>query len=225
MNKVVLEFCNIGFGYDKPLFNNISFKLHSNEILTILGGSGKGKTTLLKLANRLIDPTKGKIFYLSKNINIISPLKLRKEVCYIPQIPYMTEGTVKDNILLPFIKDKSYNLDNIVNSLLFKVGLDNSYSHRIANELSVGEQQRIAICRTMLNKCKILLLDEPSSALDYNNTLIIVKTLKDFIDKKHISIIAVTHKLSFAKLLDGRNLILKNNGISEVSNLDYNLLY
>jgi putative ABC transport system ATP-binding protein len=228
MNEVILEFCNISFGYDskKTLLNKVGFKVHANEIVTILGASGKGKTTILKLANRLLSPTRGDIFYLNKNINTLSPLKLRKELCYLSQIPYMIEGTVKDNIVLPFIKDKlPYDVSHQVNSLLLGVGLDSSYLNRIASDLSVGEQQRVALCRIMLNRCKILLLDEPNSALDYKNTLTLVKTLKELIITKGLSLVVITHKLSFAKLLGGRNLVLKDTGISETDNLNQAILY
>ncbi len=222
-DNVNLEFCEVSFQYNKKemLHDKLSFQIKKNEIVSILGPSGTGKSTLLKLANRLLEISSGCIRYLGKDIKEISPLKLRKELGYLPQVPYLIEGTVRDNLLLAFSqKELPVNLDEIISKAMLEVGLQEKYISKPSHELSVGEKQRVALARTILNQSKILLLDEPNSALDQDNSQILVKTLKNLVKEKEISIIIVTHQLDFAKQMSGRYLVLRNAEITEVNDPD-----
>jgi len=216
-----LELINVSFRFtNQPdLLSNISFSTENHPVNIIVGPSGTGKSTLLKLCNRLIDCSEGDIRYNGISIYQQSPLLIRKEIGYLPQIPCLTEGNVRANILLPFQQKaiSDISIDSI-NRLLRDVGLSEEYLNRDTMELSVGEKQRIVIVRTLLNDSKILLLDEPNSALDEDNSTILIRCLRGVVHQKGVSLIVVTHNLDFARKLGGRYLLLKSGTLIEVNN-------
>ncbi len=219
MSHKILEFQNISFQYPQQdrIFRNVSFTVSIGEIIVILGLSGSGKSTILKLTNRLIELSEGEILYDGRDIKSISPLLLRKELGYLPQTPHLIEGSVRDNLFLPFVhKGKSNELDHQMTPILTEVGLNDGYLDRPSKELSVGEKQRVALARTLLNQSKVLLLDEPNSALDEENSRILIRCLKRIVDQEGITIIVVTHQLDFAKSLGGRYLLLKHGAVEEI---------
>ncbi|HEO65427.1 MAG TPA: ABC transporter ATP-binding protein [Spirochaetes bacterium] len=219
MNHNILEFQNISFQYPQRdrIFQHVSFTVSQGEVIVILGLSGSGKSTILKLTNRLIELSEGTIHYNGRDIKSLSPLLLRKELGYLPQTPHLIEGNVRDNLLLPFDhKVESSELNHKISHILTEVGLRDSYLDRSSQDLSVGEKQRVALARTLLNQSKVLLLDEPNSSLDEENSRILIKCLKRIIDEDGITIVMVTHQLDFARTLGGRYLLLKNETIEEI---------
>ncbi len=216
--KIILESDQLSFGYSKRkrLLNDITFQLKSGDITIILGKSGEGKSTILKLLNRLLTPSSGVIRYNQINIQDISPLQLRKDLGYIPQIPYLIEGTVRDNLLLPFYKrDIPTDINLIFIEKLVEVGLEEEILYQNAQELSVGQKQRISIVRSLLNEPKILLMDEPSSALDKENIKLLIQSLKTIVQQEALTLLIVTHNLDFAREIDGRLLYLKDGTIKK----------
>ncbi|MDH5680204.1 MAG: ABC transporter ATP-binding protein [Spirochaetota bacterium] len=216
----ILKLTNVSFRYDNQpeLLSNISFSTAKHQISIIVGPSGTGKSTLLKLCNRLIDCSEGDIHYNGLSIYQQSPLQIRKKIGYLPQIPYLTDDKVRDNILISFQqKDISDNNSRDIIRLLREVGLSEEYLERSSLELSVGEKQRIAIVRTLMNNSKILLLDEPNSALDEDNSVILIRCLKRLVLQEGVSLIVVTHNLDFARKLGGRFLLLKGGSLVEVN--------
>ena len=218
-NNIILEYLKVSYGYreEEVIFNDISFQIGNQEVVVIIGSSGRGKSTLLKLANRLIDPVSGEIQYCGRDVKSLNPLQLRKEIGYIPQIPYLIEGSVKDNLLLPFDqKEIPENIDEIFYQKLKEVGLSHESLSRPYEKLSVGEKQRVALARSLLNNSKLLLLDEPTSALDEENTLLLINSLKRVVEEELVSLLIVTHQLDFAKRIGDRYLYLDGKGLREV---------
>jgi len=215
----ILEFCHVSFHYDNNtrILNDISFKIEMKEIVVILGKSGNGKSTLLKLANRLLELSAGSIYYKGKDIRDISPLDLRREVGYLSQTPHLIEGTVKDNLLLPFQRQRfSGDLKKLFSETLLNVGLNEKFLLRSYRQLSVGEKQRISLARTLVNRPSVLLLDEPNAALDEENTRTLIRSLKNVIHEQPVAILVVTHQIDFAKKLGDRFLVLQNGSITEI---------
>jgi ABC-type multidrug transport system ATPase subunit len=162
----------------------------------VAGPSGSGKSSLLRLLNRLADPESGTVAYRGRDVREPDVLELRREVCLVPQLPALIEGTVADNI---GYAARLWDLDTDVPRLLDLAGLDDSYAERDASRLSVGEQQRAMLARALALEPDVLLLDEPTSALDEEARGAVEATLVDLRERVDASIVLVTHDLEQAR--------------------------
>ena len=180
----------------------------------IVGASGVGKSTLLRLLNRLADPVVGSVRYRGRDLRDADVLALRRDVGLVPQLPALLEGTVADNVLYgPRLAGRAADLA----ASLSLAGLDPAFGPRRAAALSVGEQQRVMLARTLALKPSVLLLDEPTSALDDATKAAIETTLRDLRDRLGLSLVLVTHDLEQAARLADRVLALGPEGLREVS--------
>jgi putative ABC transport system ATP-binding protein len=162
----------------------------------VAGPSGSGKSSLLRLLNRLADPDSGVVAYRGRDVREADVLELRREVCLVPQLPALLEGTVADNIRYAA---GLWDLEPDVRRLLGLAGLDPSYADRAASRLSVGEQQRAMLARALALEPDVLLLDEPTSALDEEARGAVEATLVDLRERVDASIVLVTHDLEQAR--------------------------
>lgn len=162
----------------------------------VAGPSGSGKSSLLRLLNRLADPDSGAVAYRGRDVREADVLELRREVCLVPQLPALLEGTVADNIRYAA---GLWDLEPDVPRLLGLAGLDPSYADRAASRLSVGEQQRAMLARALALEPDVLLLDEPTSALDEESRGAVEATLVDLRERVDASIVLVTHDLEQAR--------------------------
>jgi putative ABC transport system ATP-binding protein len=162
----------------------------------VAGPSGSGKSTLLRLLNRLSDPVSGTVQYEGGDVRERDPLELRREVCLVPQLPALLEGTIEDNVR--FAADLA-GRDPDVPHLLDLAGLDGSFADRDAAKISVGEQQRAMLARGLALEPRVLLLDEPTSALDEDARGAVEGTLLDLRARVKISTVLVTHDLAQAR--------------------------
>lgn len=169
----------------------------------IVGPSGVGKSTLLRLLNRLADPDRGEIAYRGRPLDSYEPLALRREVSLVPQLPALLEGTVESNLRYaaelagePLERDQT----------LGRAGLDPSFASRDVTKLSVGEQQRAMLARALAQRPSVLLLDEPTSALDPAARDRIEAALAELRRELEISIVLVTHDPEQARRLGDRVL-------------------
>jgi putative ABC transport system ATP-binding protein len=156
----------------------------------IVGPSGSGKSTLLRLLNRLADPDHGTISYRGGSIDACDPLRLRREVALVPQLPGLLEGTVESNLGYA-ARLAGEPLD--APRCLRLAGLDPDFAGRDVGRLSVGEQQRAMLGRALAQKPEVLLLDEPTSALDHDARDAIEATLEGLRRELGISLVLVTH--------------------------------
>lgn len=165
----------------------------------VLGPSGAGKSTLLRLLNRLADPEAGRIVFRDQDVREFDPQALRREVCLVPQLPALVEGTVADN--LSFAGSFGSGVEADPDTLLPLAGLDPSFAERDASQLSVGEQQRVMLARALSLEPKVLLLDEPTSHLDEESRDVIEGALSTLRENSGISLILVTHDREQAERL------------------------
>jgi len=162
----------------------------------LVGPSGAGKSTLLRLLNRLADPVQGSVRYRGEDVRGCDPQALRREVCLVPQLPALLEGTVADNI---HFAAELAGREPDVGRLLELAGLGPSFAERDAARLSVGEQQRAMLARALALEPRVLLLDEPTSALDPEIKAAVEGTLRELRRRLGISLILVTHDLDQAR--------------------------
>jgi osmoprotectant transport system ATP-binding protein len=155
---------------DTVVIEGLNLEINTGEFVVLIGESGSGKTTTMKMINRLIEPTGGKIYINDRDISTVSPIELRRDIGYVIQkiglLPHMTVG---ENIeLVPLLKEwPAEKRQERARELLDLVGLPSSiYYSRYPHELSGGQQQRIGIARALAVNPEIILMDEPFSALD-----------------------------------------------------------
>jgi len=221
-----IEFKNISFQYEnnKPIFNNLNIKINAGEKVGLVGYSGSGKSTFIKLILRLIEPQTGEILIDSQDIKKVTQNSLRQQIGTIPQHPELFHRTIMENIR--FSKANANDEDVVFSAIRarcheFISELPQKY-HSLVGErgikLSGGQKQRIAIARIFLKQAPILLLDEATSALDSITEHAIQKSLDELMVNKTTIIIA--HRLSTLKNMD-RILVFKDGRIVEDGSLDY----
>ncbi|QWV91788.1 ATP-binding cassette domain-containing protein [Geomonas oryzisoli] len=180
------------------LLDGISFSAKAGEITAIIGPSGGGKSTLIRLINRLTDPSEGRITIGGTDIATMDPLKLRRMVALVPQKPFMFEGTVLDNLQMPFRyrhQDPPAAQSTEVTEVLTLARLDRDLLERDSRSLSLGQQQRVGVARALITKPQVLLLDEPTSALDRRTSDELTATLREICHGRNLTMIMVTHDL------------------------------
>ena len=214
----MIEFRNIKKSYkNNVILDDFNLKIDKGDLVVLIGSSGCGKTTLLKMINRLHDATSGEILINGKNIKDIDPIKLRRSIGYVIQqtglFPHMT---VKENIeIIPKLMGKSQeDIDNKTVELLNMVGLDpEKYSDRYPVELSGGQQQRVGVARAFAADAEIILMDEPFSALDPITRTDLQEELFNIQREYKKTIVFVTHDMDEALNLADKICILKEGKI------------
>jgi len=211
---------NVSKTYDNGRIDavrDVSLDIAEGELLVLLGGSGYGKKTTLKLMNRLIERSSGRIDVGGEDIDASDPVHLRRRVGYVFQgIGLFPHMTVAENIgTAPrLLKWSRNNIDKRVNELLELVGLQPSeYASRYPRELSGGQQQRIGVARALAARPAVLLMDEPFGALDPITRDQIQDELKTLQRSLGLTIVLVTHDMTEALLLADRIAVMKDGQI------------
>jgi putative ABC transport system ATP-binding protein len=173
------------------------------EAIGLLGPSGSGKSTLLRLLNRLADPDRGRVLFRGDDVREQDVLELRRRAVLVPQLPALRAGSVAENVELgPRLAGRAADVPRA----LEQAGLGASFAERPADELSVGEQQRVMLARAMALEPEVLLLDEPTSALDEAARAAVERTLQDL--RGQVAIVLVTHDPAQAERLTDRTVRL-----------------
>lgn len=193
---------------DKILVEDATFEVQTGEVLAIVGPSGSGKSSLLRLLNRLDEPTSGTVFVEGTDYRQIAPRDLRRKLGMVNQRPFLFPGTVEQNLQFgPQQRGESLPPESI-EQLLTRVGLKGYASRNIAN-LSGGEAQRVSVARTLANSPLVLLLDEPTSALDEASKREVETSIQGIIRDQGLTCVLVTHDTAQAVRLAGRALLLE----------------
>lgn len=213
-----IEFQNVSKKFNNARYNavdKINLTIHEGEFITILGSSGCGKTTLLKLVNRLYEPDEGRISLFGEDIQSVDVIKVRRRIGYvIQQVGLFPHMTISDNIatvpkLLKWEKEK---IDSRTDELLALVGLNPSeFKQRFPSQLSGGQQQRIGLARALAIDPKIMLLDEPFGAIDSITRLKLQDELLQIHGGLKKTFLFVTHDIEEAFKM-GNRIIIMNDG-------------
>ena len=212
MDIITLEHVTKSFDGQKVL-EDFNLSVREGEFLTVIGRSGCGKTTMLKLINGLLIPDGGNVFVEGKNIAETDIIALRRRIGYVIQkrglFPHMT---VEKNITyVPVISGKKNKRENreLAVRLLKLVGLEEDKLHRYPSELSGGQQQRVGIARALAANPRILLMDEPFGALDE----ITRQTMQDEVlrlqKELKLTVIFITHDIREAMKLGDRVMVME----------------
>ena len=217
----MIEYKHVALRYgEKSVLEDVNLKIKDGEFMVLVGPSGSGKTTMLKMINRLLEPTDGNIYMEDKRIKDYNQRDLRLSTGYVlQQIALFPNLTVAENIaIIPEMK--GWNKDKIKHNtaeLLEIVGLPaKEYAGRFPSMLSGGEQQRVGIVRAIIGEPRILLMDEPFSALDAISRKQLQVLTKKLHNEFGVTIIFVTHDTDEALLLADRIAVLQNGQICQI---------
>lgn len=207
----------------KKAVDNMTIDIESGDFIAFIGTSGSGKTTALRMINRMIESTEGEITIDGKNIKELNPVELRRSIGYvIHQIGLMPHMTVKENIVLvpKLLKWSQEKKDEKAKELIRLVDLPEEYLDRYPSELSGGQQQRIGVVRALAAEQDIILMDEPFGALDP----ITRDTLQDLVKKLQQQLgktfIFVTHDMDEAIKLADKICIMTNGQVVQYDTPD-----
>jgi osmoprotectant transport system ATP-binding protein len=214
---------NLAKSYDGGVsyaVDDISFNVNPGEILTMVGESGCGKTTTLKMINRLIEPTRGEIIVNDVNILDLNPVELRRKIGYVFQeIGLFPHMTIAENVgIVPKLLGwPGANIEDRVAELLKLTGLrSDDYSHKMPSELSGGQRQRVGVARALAAWPEVMLMDEPFGALDPITRAGIQDEFKNLQKNLKLTVIMVTHDMMEALILADRVAIMQEGKIVSI---------
>ena len=213
---------------NKIILDDISLKIDEGSFVVFIGPSGCGKTTTLKLMNKLIEPTSGEIYIDGKPISKEDPIKLRRNIGYVIQsIGLFPHLTIRENIeLIPKLKKDQTDeeIEQKTLELMKMVGLNpDEFLDKYPSELSGGQQQRIGLVRAIATDAKIILMDEPFSALDPITRNQLQEWLYSLQEELKKTIVFVTHDMDEALKLADKICIMKDGKVQQYDTVE-NLL-
>jgi putative ABC transport system ATP-binding protein len=181
----------------RPVLRELGLEIGEGST-AVLGPSGVGKSTLLRLLNRLADPDQGRVLFRGEDVRELDVLELRRRAVLVPQVPAPLPGTVADNVRFgPRLAGREADVERALS--LAELAPD--YAERDAARLSVGERQRVMLARAVALEPDVLLLDEPTSALDPDARAGVERALVDLRERVRISTVLVTHDRAQAERL------------------------
>lgn len=216
-----LKFKNIRFSYgNNIILDNANFQFEKGRINIITGKSGAGKTSVFNLIVKLLEKFDGSILIDENEIHKYNPISLRKQIGFVEQEPFLLNETIRFNITLgeKYTEQKVRNACKQANILQTIERKEDKWDYMVGTKgdfLSVGEKQRLAIARALIRGAKMLLLDEPTSNLDYESRKVLYKTISEL--KDSVLIILITHNFNELPKEDINLYLLEKNRIRSVN--------
>ena len=210
----MIEVQNLSFSYGHhPVLSHVGFTAQSGECVGILGNNGAGKSTLITCINRIRTPDSGSVLIDGKAVGSMSRRELARSVAYVAQKNEMSQTTVFDCVLLgrkPYIRWAVGEEDlRLCTAMIHRVGLE-ALELRSLDELSGGELQKVMLARALVQRPKVLLLDEPTSNLDPRNQYEMMELVREVAREQHITVLIVIHDLNLALRYCDRFFFLKD---------------
>lgn len=220
-HEPMIKFEGVSKAYrDHTVLKNVNLSIQKGEFITVIGSSGCGKTTMLRLMNGLLTPDSGTVYINGKDISKVDQIELRRHIGYVIQsIGLFPHLSVKKNIeFIPgILKYDKKQKDEISRRLIRTVGLEESMLDRYPGELSGGQKQRVGVARALAASPEVLLMDEPFGALDEITRGKLQDELLRIRSELGITTVFITHDLREAAKL-GDRIIVMNNG--EILSID-----
>ncbi len=199
----------------RTVLQDIDVTIPRHLITVLCGPSGGGKTSLLRLLNRLDDPVRGDILFDGRPIVEYMVTQLRRRVALVFQTPVMFSGTVSDNLAvaaeLSGVQDGRF--DEQASQVMLLAELEPSLLERPGGDLSVGQKQRVNLARALMTSPEVLLLDEPTSALDPETSRALMKTIGSLSEVRRLTIVVATHRVSEARHYAQHALVLRDGRV------------
>lgn len=217
--RITFEHVSLQYAEDRPLaLEEVSFEVPAGQVVGVVGRSGSGKTSLMRLVQRLYLPTKGRVYVDGVNLAEVDPSWLRRNIGVVLQESQLLNRSVRDNIAVAR-PDASMEVveaaARLANADEFIRALPMAYDTVVGEGgslLSAGQRQRIALARALINNPKILILDEATSALDYESEHLVQRNLKEIV--KGRTVFMVAHRLSTLRFAD-RIIVIENGKVVE----------
>ncbi|OJG63120.1 glycine/betaine ABC transporter ATP-binding protein [Enterococcus mundtii] len=214
----MIEFQNVSKIYKggKVAVENVNISFEKGEFICFIGTSGSGKTTTMRMLNRMTDPTEGQILIDGKSIQEINPVELRRQIGYVIQsIGLMPHMTIRENITLvqKLLKVSQEERNKTAEKMIDLVELPREMLDRYPHELSGGQQQRIGVVRALAANQDIILMDEPFGALDPITRDSLQDLVKDLQERLGKTIVFVTHDMDEAIKLSSRIAIMSEGRV------------
>ncbi len=228
-NSIVLEARGVSFSYKTnrhnkngeslTVLNSISFKVARGDVFSIIGPNGSGKTTLLKCLSGILQPQNGKIYIGRKNLKDLTPREIAKTIAYVPQIhipvfPYRVIEVVvmgRAPHIGQFNLPKKHDIE-ISYAKIEQLGIAHLAS-RDYTTLSGGEMQLVLIARALTQEPEVLILDEPTSHLDFKNSILVLEKINELANQLGISIVMSMHDPNYTLMYSNMGAFLKNGRI------------
>ena len=213
----LLEVSGLNFSYDdKKVLEDICFEAEKNQIISILGPNGVGKTTLLKCICRMHEPSSGRVKVAGDDVSKISSRELARRIAYVPQKTYATQTTVFDSVLIgrkPHIDWTMNDRDmQIAWNVMESLGLGD-IAMKYVTEISGGEFQKVQIARAITQEPSLLILDEPSNNLDIANQHITMRMVEHVVREHGLCTIMTMHDINLATYYSDRFMFIKDGRI------------
>ncbi|NEP58142.1 MAG: ATP-binding cassette domain-containing protein [Symploca sp. SIO2G7] len=196
-----------------PILTDISFSVFPGDRICLIGPSGAGKTSLLRLLNRLSEPNQGEIYLENRDIRKIPILELRRQVMLVAQEPKLLGMTVREALAYPLWLQHlpQPTITERIETYREQLLIPEEWLGRTELQLSLGQRQLVAIARALVAQPKILLLDEPTSALDAGTASRLLSSLTELALKDKMTIVMINHQLDLAQLFCTRVLYLQDS--------------
>lgn len=210
---VFIEVKDLCFGYRKEnILEHINFQIQKNQILCLIGPNGSGKTTLLDCIMGILSLRKGQVLLENKDISQLTAQQIAQKIAYVPQVHQKTfPYTVEEIVLMgraayhPIFQTPSYHDQRIAHHAIKTIGIKH-LKDRPYTELSGGEGQLVMIARALAQQAKLMIMDEPTTHLDFQHSLLVLETIKRLVHENGIAIILATHCLNHAFYFENNNL-------------------
>jgi ABC-type multidrug transport system fused ATPase/permease subunit len=206
-----VRFEDVAYQYpdrDEHALSHVNLRIPAGKMTAIVGPSGAGKSTLVDTIPRLIEPTAGHVYIDGTDVADISLRSLRSLVCYVPQDPFLFDATVAENISYlntSASREAICESASLAGAAEFVEALPQGFDTPMGDagaKLSGGQKQRIVLARAFLSGAQVLILDEPTSALDHESEGTVQAALQALVERNHLTVIIITHRLTTARYAD-----------------------
>ena len=202
---------------DQPILNAFTSQITNPEVITLLGKSGQGKSTLLRILCRMEAQDDGEVRLYGRSYLEVDPKEWRRKISYVSQQSYMLPGSVEDNLRTVSQLHKIDFDHNLAKRLMSSLNLDYLDWGKKSSELSGGEKQRVALVRSLLLRSEILLLDEVTASLDMQSKIAVEKLLQDWREQEGATCIWITHDIEQAQRISQRVWFIESGVLLEDS--------